>query len=119
MKLTRRSFIQVTAGSGGFLAAGIPLALAKPARNAMAVRQAKSAGAPEGQWVSSACQGCTQWCAIQVFVQDGRAVRVRHDVDHLERHRDALLGEKDVDAARIRSAGVRVELHDERSAYSR
>jgi anaerobic selenocysteine-containing dehydrogenase len=27
--------------------------------------------------VASTCQGCTQWCAIQIFVQNGRAVRVR------------------------------------------
>jgi anaerobic selenocysteine-containing dehydrogenase len=30
-----------------------------------------------GAWVASTCQGCTQWCAIQIFVQDGRAVKVR------------------------------------------
>ena len=27
--------------------------------------------------MASTCQGCTQWCAIQIFVEDGRAVRVR------------------------------------------
>ena len=27
--------------------------------------------------MASTCQGCTQWCAIQIFVQDGRATRVR------------------------------------------
>jgi len=27
--------------------------------------------------VASTCQGCTQWCAIQIFVQNGRATRVR------------------------------------------
>jgi anaerobic selenocysteine-containing dehydrogenase len=49
----------------------------EPVTNAMAFRKAKAAGAPKGEWVSTACQGCTQWCAIQIFVQDGRAVRVR------------------------------------------
>ena len=43
----------------------------------MALRKAKPAGPAKGEWVSTACQGCTQWCAIQIFVQDGRAVRVR------------------------------------------
>jgi anaerobic selenocysteine-containing dehydrogenase len=76
MKLTRRAFIQVSASAGGLLMAGLPLSAA-PVTNAMVVRKAKQAGAPAGEWVSSSCQGCTQWCAIQIFVQDGRAVRVR------------------------------------------
>ena len=76
MKLTRRSFIQTSASAGGLLMAGMS-ASAQPATNAMALRKAKPAAAAVGEWVSSACQGCTQWCAIQIFVQDGRAVRVR------------------------------------------
>ncbi len=43
----------------------------------MAMRPAKAAGPAKGDWVASTCQGCTQWCAIQIFVQEGRAVRVR------------------------------------------
>lgn len=31
----------------------------------------------EGNWMPSTCQGCTTWCPIEVFVQDGRAVKVR------------------------------------------
>ena len=27
-------------------------------------------------WLASTCQGCTQWCAIQIFVNEGRAVPV-------------------------------------------
>lgn len=76
MKLTRRSFVQASAGTGGLLMAGIPVA-AQPVRNAMALRPAKPAGPAKGEWVSTCCQGCTQWCAVQIFVQDGRAVRVR------------------------------------------
>jgi anaerobic selenocysteine-containing dehydrogenase len=34
-------------------------------------------GDKEGQWVASTCQGCTTWCPIEIFVQQGRAVRVR------------------------------------------
>ncbi len=30
-----------------------------------------------GEWKSTTCQGCTSWCAQQVYVVDGRAVRVR------------------------------------------
>lgn len=76
MRLTRRAFIRTSAASGGLVLAGMPLA-AQPVTNAMALRKAKSAGPAQGDWVSTACQGCTQWCAIQIFVQDGRAVRVR------------------------------------------
>src|SRR3990172_2614103 len=76
MKLTRRAFIQVSVGSGGLLMAGMPLG-AQPVTSAMALRKAKPASPAKGEWVSTACQGCTQWCAIQIFVEDGRAVRVR------------------------------------------
>jgi len=75
MKLTRRDFIKASAVTTGALASG--MSLAAPATSAIAVRKAKAAGPAPGEWVSTACQGCTQWCAIQIFVQDGRAVRVR------------------------------------------
>ena len=75
MKLTRRDFIKASVVTGGMLAAGF--VFAQPATNAMARRKAKAAGAAKGEWVATACQGCTQWCAVQIFVQNGRAVRVR------------------------------------------
>jgi anaerobic selenocysteine-containing dehydrogenase len=75
MKLTRRSFIQASVATSGWLIAGMPYA--QPVTSAMALRKAKPAGPAKGEWVASTCQGCTQWCAIQIFVQNGRAVRVR------------------------------------------
>jgi len=30
-----------------------------------------------GQWIPSTCQGCTTWCPIEVYVQGGRAVKIR------------------------------------------
>lgn len=30
-----------------------------------------------GSWIPTTCQGCTQWCAVEIFVQDGRASKVR------------------------------------------
>jgi anaerobic selenocysteine-containing dehydrogenase len=75
MKLTRREFIQASIAMGGSLIAGVPLA--QPVTSAMALRKAKAAGPAQGEWIATACQGCTQWCAIQIFVQNGRAVRVR------------------------------------------
>jgi anaerobic selenocysteine-containing dehydrogenase len=48
-----------------------------PVTSAFTPRAAKASAPAKGDWVGSTCQGCTQWCAIQIFVQDGRAVRVR------------------------------------------
>lgn len=76
MKLSRRAFIQASAATGAWLSTGLSLA-DEPVTSAMTVRKAKAAGAPQGEWISTACQGCTQWCAIQIFTQNGRAVRVR------------------------------------------
>jgi anaerobic selenocysteine-containing dehydrogenase len=75
MRLTRRTFIQASATTAGLLAAGC--ATTEPLSAAMAPRKAKDAGPAKGEWVASTCQGCTQWCAIQILVQEGRAVRVR------------------------------------------
>jgi anaerobic selenocysteine-containing dehydrogenase len=75
MRLTRRAFIKAGAATAALLAAGC--ATTPPVTSAMQVRKARPAGAPKGAWMASTCQGCTQWCAIQIFVQEGRAVRVR------------------------------------------
>jgi anaerobic selenocysteine-containing dehydrogenase len=75
MKLTRRAFIQASAATSGLMAAGC--ATQPPISSAMAPRKMKGGAPAKGEWVASTCQGCTQWCAIQIFVQDGRAVRVR------------------------------------------
>ncbi len=34
-----------------------------------------------GQWVGTTCQGCTSWCAKQVYVMDGRAIKLRGNVN--------------------------------------
>jgi len=75
MRLTRREFLKASAATSGAMVSGMPLA--KPVTGALEMRKAQAARPGEGEWVSSACQGCTQWCAIQIFVQEGRAVRVR------------------------------------------
>jgi anaerobic selenocysteine-containing dehydrogenase len=59
------------------LSGGCATQSAAPVTSAMALRPAKAAGPAKGDWVSTTCQGCTQWCAIQIFVEEGRAVRVR------------------------------------------
>jgi anaerobic selenocysteine-containing dehydrogenase len=75
MRLTRRAFIQASAATSALLAAGC--ATQPPVSAAMAPRKPRGGAPAQGEWIASTCQGCTQWCAIQIFVQDGRAVRVR------------------------------------------
>ena len=85
MKLTRRTFIMATGASTGWWVTGCatePAATAAaraaaPRTSAFVPRAAKPSAPAKGDWVGSTCQGCTQWCAIQIFVQDGRAVKVR------------------------------------------
>lgn len=76
MRLARRRFIQASAATASVLAIG-GCATEPPVSSAMAPRPARGGSPAKGEWVASTCQGCTQWCAIQIFVQDGRAVRVR------------------------------------------
>jgi anaerobic selenocysteine-containing dehydrogenase len=70
----RRKFIRNAAIGGTGLAA---TALLVP--NLKAFGQAKkSAGETiHGEWKPTTCQGCTSWCSQQVYVVDGRAIRVR------------------------------------------
>ena len=75
MKLTRREFLRVSVVTAGSIM--VVGCVTLPVTSAMEVRKARPAGPAKGEWVSTACQGCTQWCAIQIFVQDGRAVTVR------------------------------------------
>ena len=79
MKLTRREFIKGSAATLGLLM--VEGVLAAPARNpkasAIKVRKAGAASPSKGAWVPTTCQGCTAWCAVEIFVQDNRAVKVR------------------------------------------
>lgn len=77
MKLSRRNFIQFSAATACLLAAGCATTVTAPVSAALIPRRVKGARPAQGDWIASTCQGCTQWCAVQIFVQDGRAVRVR------------------------------------------
>lgn len=78
MKLSRRTFIMASGVSAGLLLTGCTSAvLRQPMHSALIPRKTKPCSPAAGDWVASTCQGCTQWCAIQIFVQDGRATRVR------------------------------------------
>lgn len=69
MKITRRSFLKASAlGLGATAIAGTTpfVAVADESHNKNET----------GKWVSSACQGCTSFCPVKVYVEDGRAIRV-------------------------------------------
>jgi len=72
MRIKRRDFLK-----GGLVAGALAL-LDRPILNSLAFAQReKDVGGEAGEWVASTCQGCTQWCPIEIFVQGGRAVKVR------------------------------------------
>jgi len=73
MKIKRRDFLKLS------VAAGAAATLRKPVLNAFAKSDGAkiTVGELPGEWKPSTCQGCTTWCPVEIFVQDGRAVRVR------------------------------------------
>ncbi len=70
--LSRRSFLKTSAATGATVAIGTGL---KPEFKALAEAGTGSNG--KGQWLPATCQGCTSWCSKQVYVINGRAVKVR------------------------------------------
>ena len=73
MKIKRRDFLKLSAATGVAAAAfgGRTLnALAEAPRGAIG-------GEKPGTWMPSTCQGCTTWCPVEFFVQEGRIVKVR------------------------------------------
>lgn len=73
MRINRRNFLKVVgaAGVGAFLI-DTPLVsvFAKNESNNVIFQEA-------GIWIPSTCQGCTTWCPIEIYVINGRAVKVR------------------------------------------
>lgn len=74
MRIKRRDFLKLSVATGAAMTIG-----GKSAMNAFAEapRQAGAIGELPGEWKASTCQGCTTWCPVEVFVQNGRAVKVR------------------------------------------
>ena len=70
-KISRRSFLRGTAVAG--MTAGVGLV---PSVRAFATSD-KTYPLEEGEWKPTTCQGCTSWCAVQVYVENGRAIKVR------------------------------------------
>jgi anaerobic selenocysteine-containing dehydrogenase len=73
-KITRRSFMKrASTATGGAVVLGTAF---KPALRTLAEASETAAGGA-GEWKPATCQGCTSWCSKQVYVVDGRAVKVR------------------------------------------
>ena len=70
MIIKRRDFLKGVATSGALIA------IHGPIFNSLALAQTSSASA-DGSWMPTSCQGCTTWCPAEVYVQNGRAVKVR------------------------------------------
>lgn len=73
INLSRRSFIKASAATGAAVAAGSGLSFELKALAASTGAQ----GNGQGQWLPATCQGCTSWCSTQVYVINGRAIKVR------------------------------------------
>ncbi len=72
MKIKRRDFLKLSA------ATGVGAAVFKGSTwNSFAEAKGGDSGEGPGEWKPSTCQGCTTWCPVEIFVQDGRAVYVR------------------------------------------
>ncbi len=70
--ISRRTFVK------GAAAVGVSLTLGSPALRALSTNTADaSRGILQGQWKSTFCTGCTTWCPLQVYVENGRAIKTR------------------------------------------
>ena len=75
MKLKRRDFLKLSAAAGATAAlSGLNNGTEM---NAFAASHEGKVGVLPGEWKPTTCQGCTTWCPAEVFIQDGRAVKVR------------------------------------------
>jgi len=75
--------------------------------NAVQKRTPLSAAPATGRWIPTACQGCTQYCAIEIFNQNGRATRVRGNQKSQGNHgyccpRGHLIPQENYDPDRIK-----------------
>ena len=71
--INRRDFLKGAAVTGAALSVG---AVSTPALRAFAQTD-RGAYELKGEWKPTTCQGCTSWCAKQIYVLDGRAIKVR------------------------------------------
>jgi anaerobic selenocysteine-containing dehydrogenase len=73
IKITRRSFMKKASAATG---TAVALGGMRPSLKTLSAAGEGSTGGM-GEWKASTCQGCTSWCSKQVYVVDGRVVKVR------------------------------------------
>ncbi|MBM4761068.1 molybdopterin-dependent oxidoreductase [Bacillus sp. B15-48] len=89
MKVNRRHFLKLSAASGLF---AVGASQTKPALNAFTKKtEASATNEPQGEWIASTCQGCTAWCAVQIYRVDGRATKVRGNPNAKANHGHACV----------------------------
>ncbi len=73
-EISRSDFLKGAASAAALAAVGT--LFSKPLR-AFAQTSKPNSPVQKGQWKPSTCQGCTSWCAVQVYVEGGRATKIR------------------------------------------
>ncbi|QLE87137.1 molybdopterin-dependent oxidoreductase [Shewanella sp. Scap07] len=82
IQISRRALLKSSAATAALSATGCSTTAVEPMVEAIENELPKSdALTGTGKWVGTTCQGCTSWCAKQVYVMDGRAVKVRGNVN--------------------------------------
>jgi anaerobic selenocysteine-containing dehydrogenase len=72
VKLSRRTFVKGSAVACAGMAMGGPVLRALSVKGTAEARELS-----QGEWVSSFCTGCTAWCTKQIYVTNGRAIKIR------------------------------------------
>ena len=72
-KIKRRTFLVGTGAT--LLAAGATAGFAADSKKPS--KTDKISSNKKGQWVPTVCSGCVSWCAVEVFVVDGRVIKVK------------------------------------------
>ncbi len=77
MGLKRRTFLKLTGAALAAAAFSAGCTPAAPEETEETVTEEVITPLAKGEWIPSGCAGCTSWCAKEIYVIDGRAVKVR------------------------------------------
>lgn len=87
MDISRRKFLKISGAAVTAAAlASQPLNAFAEEPSAVEAVSSKQTEAASGKWIMSSCQGCTSNCSVQVYVEDGRAVKVQGNPNNKGNH---------------------------------